>query len=139
MVEKTYHLSKSYVLFLTILACWLFGYVVFWLILPSNLQALTYLFLAGAIVISPLAFLFNTQEIVFDEKGVTFRRRIRTTTFRKITDLDVRMSRGNEVGLKITGVDTDGETVRTIRFARQGEVHRRWDEFKKDLQKIKSN
>jgi len=136
MAQKVYLRRKSYIIFLGLFAVWIFGFIVFWFMVPWDVRAVVYLFLAGAFVVSPLAALMNIEKVVLDKDGVTFQRRLRPITLPKITDLEVRMSKRKEIGLKIVGLDMDGKT-RTIHIAREGEIHKRWDEFKEDLQKFK--
>ena len=82
---------------------------------------------------------FVIREIVISKGGISFKRGARPITIQKVTDLDVRKFRGKEVNLKITGLTPDGRKIHK-RIVRKGggDVEKRWDEFKGDLQKIKS-
>jgi len=92
--------------------------------------------LAILLLLSPMII---TTEIVISEKGVLFKRRFRPITIRKVTGLKTREFRGKEVQITITGLTPEGKEVRK-RIARAGgnDVGKRWEEFKADLQKIKS-
>jgi hypothetical protein len=79
----------------------------------------------------------HIEEIVFSKDGVSFKRRFRSFTIQKITDLEILKSRGKERGLRITGFTHEGKKIRKA-LAREGDVKKKWEEFKKDLQKIKS-
>lgn len=82
---------------------------------------------------------FAMQEVVFSEGGVVLKRGHRSITIQKITDLSTRKFRGKEVSITITGLGPDGEKVRkTLVRKSGGDVEKRWDEFKEDLQKLKS-
>jgi hypothetical protein len=77
---------------------------------------------------------YLTIEIVFTGEGIFFKSRLRPVTIQKITDLKVVKFLKKERSLKIVGLTPDGKEVRrTIRKA--GNVGKRWEEFKKDLQK----
>ncbi len=79
------------------------------------------------------------REIVFSKGGVILNRGHRPITIQKITDVSTRKFRGNEVNITITGLRPDGKKVRkTLVKKSGGDVEKRWDEFKEDLQKIKS-
>lgn len=82
---------------------------------------------------------FAIQEVVFSEGGVVLNRGHRSITIQKITDLSTRKFRGKEVNLKITGLTPDRRKIHK-RIVRKGggDVEKRWDEFKEDLQKLKS-
>lgn len=80
-----------------------------------------------------------TTEIVLSRKGVFFKRRFRPITIRKVTDLKIRKFRGREANITITGLTPGGREIRKrITRTGGGDVGKRWEEFKKDLQKIKS-
>jgi len=82
---------------------------------------------------------FAIREIVFSKEGVILKRGLRPITIKKITDLSARKFRGKEVNITITGLGPDGGKVRkTLVRKGGGDVEKRWDEFKEDLQKIKS-
>jgi len=82
---------------------------------------------------------FAIREIVFSKDGVILNRGHRPITIQKITDLSTRKFRGKEVNITITGLAPDGGKVRkTLVRKGGGDVEKRWDEFKEDLQKIKS-
>ena len=82
---------------------------------------------------------FAIQETVFSKDGVILKRGLKPITIKKITDLSARKFRGKEVNITITGLGPDGEKVRkTLVRKGGGDVEKRWDEFKEDLQKIKS-
>ena len=82
---------------------------------------------------------FAIQEVVFSKGGVVLNRGHRSITIQKITDLSTRKFRGKEVSVTITGLGPDGEKVRkTLVRKSGGDVEKRWDEFKGDLQKIRS-
>jgi hypothetical protein len=79
---------------------------------------------------------FYYSEITFSKEGVTFRRRFRPITIQKITDLKV-VKLGvfrKERSLKIVGLTPEGKAARVTIF-RKGNVGKRWEEFKTDLQK----
>lgn len=82
---------------------------------------------------------FAIREIVLSEDGVLLKRGFRPIIIQKVTDLSVRKAPigGKKVGATITGLTPDGKRVRKT-LARTGDVDKRWEEFKKDLQKIKS-
>ncbi len=140
MAEKVYLIRKSYIVGLALLVVFLFAFFLFWFLLSlvPDIQPLAYAFLAMAIVMPPIATLARVEKIVFDKEGVTFKRPLRPIILKAITDLEVRMSRGKEIGLKVVGLAPDGKRIRTIRIMREGDVDKRWEEFKKDLQKIRS-
>ena len=75
---------------------------------------------------------FTARKVILSEEGVIFKRRFRPIVIQKITDLKVV-----EKSLKIVGLTPDGKEVRKI-IRRMGDVDKRWDEFKKDLERIKS-
>ena len=77
---------------------------------------------------------FYYSEITFSKEGVTFRRRFRPVTIQKITDLKVVKYRKKEGSLKIVGLTPEGKAARVTIF-RKGNVGKRWEEFKTDLQK----
>jgi len=79
---------------------------------------------------------FYYSEITFSKEGVTFRRRFRSITIQKITDLKVvkDIFGKKERGLKIVGLTPDGKVVRKI-IGKRSDVGKRWEEFKTDLQK----
>lgn len=84
-----------------------------------------------------------TTEIVLSKEGVFFKRRLRPITIQKITDLEVVKFGGRKVkvmgveGLKITGLTPTGKKFHKT-IGKTGDLGKRWEEFKKDLQKIKS-
>lgn len=138
MTQKVYLLRKSYLIFLVFLLVWLFAFIFFWFILsPSpNIQPIAYLFLVGAFVMPPLAAALYIEKIVFDGRSMVLQRKFRPITINKITDLET-LRRGGVEGLKITGSTPDGRKVRKNVWE-EGDVGKRWAEFKADLQKIKS-
>ena len=75
---------------------------------------------------------FTTRKVILSEEGVIFKRRFRPIIIQKITDLKVV-----EKSLKIVGLTPEGKEVRRI-IRRMGDVGKRWEEFKKDLQKFES-
>jgi hypothetical protein len=81
---------------------------------------------------------FVIREIVIGENGVSLKRGSRPIIIQKITDLKTRKFRGKDVNITITGLTPDGRKVRK-RLARKGggDVDKRWEEFKSDLQKLK--
>jgi len=96
----------------------------------------------GAVLLILILFLIlleslHIAEIVFSKDGVLFNRRFRSFTIRKVTDLKIFKIRGRETKITITGLAPDGGEVRKT-IARTGGVGKRWEEFKGDLQKIKS-
>ena len=95
-----------------------------------------YPILAIILLLSPLLFV---TEIVLSKEGVLFKRRFWPITIRKVTDLKIREFRGKEVNITITGLTSEGKEIRK-RIARigGGDVGKRWEEFKADLEKIKS-
>ena len=90
-------------------------------------------------IILLLAPVLLTTEIVLSKEGVSFKRRFRPITIRKVTELKIGKFRGKELNITITGLTPEGGAIRK-RIARKGggEVEKRWEEFKGDLQKIKS-
>ena len=93
------------------------------------------IFLLYPFVLYPLVAI---REIVFSEEGIFFKRGFRPITIQKITDLKVvKIIFGKkERGLKIVGLTPDGKKVRRpISRVLDGDVDKRWEEFKKDLQK----
>lgn len=82
---------------------------------------------------------FAIREIVFRKDGMFFKRGFRPITIQKVTDLNIRKFREKEINITITGLAPDGKKVRkTLARKGGGDVNKRWEEFKKDLQKIKS-
>lgn len=77
------------------------------------------------------------KEIVFSKDGMILKRRFRPIIIQKITDLKVHETGKKEVSLTVVGSTPEGKTIRKT-IARTGNVGKRWEEFKKDLQKIKS-
>lgn len=81
---------------------------------------------------------FGVREIVFSKNGMLLKRGFRPITIQKITDLKSRTFRGKEVNITITGLAPDGRKVRKTLARKSTGVDKRWEEFKADLQKIKS-
>jgi hypothetical protein len=81
---------------------------------------------------------FAIREIVFSKNGMLLKRGFRPITIQKITDLKTRTFRGKEVNITITGLAPDGRKVRKRLVRKSTGVDKRWEEFKADLQKIKS-
>lgn len=81
---------------------------------------------------------FAFREIVFSKNGMLLKRGFRPITIQKITDLKTRTFRGKEVNIAITGLAPDGRKVRKRLMRKSTGVNKRWEEFKADLQKIKS-
>ena len=108
--------------------------------LVMNFFVIIFPALAILLLLSPA---LVTTEIVISKEGVFFKRRLRPITIRKITNLEVIKFRGKKVkvmgeeGLKITGLTSAGKKIHKT-IGKTGDVSKRWEEFKKDLQKIKS-
>lgn len=148
-MEKVYSYQKMSAAKITLgeIAVWFlfFLFYVMWVSMGSAPLLVTLIFaiflilypiLAIILLLSPLIL---TTEIVISNKGALFKRRFRPITIRKVTDLKIREFRGKEVNITITGLTPEGKKVRK-RVVRTGggDVGKRWEEFKKDLQKIKS-
>ena len=94
-----------------------------------------YPILAILLLLSPAIL---TTEIVISNKGVLFKRRFRPIVIQKVTDLKTREFRGKEVKITITGLTPEGGEVHKTLARTGSDVGKRWEEFKADLQKIKS-
>ncbi len=97
--------------------------------------------IGGVCLLFPFVFypVLATREIVFSEEGITFRRGFRPITIQKITGLKIRKFRGRENSLTITGLTPDGRQVRkTLARVGAGDVGRKWEEFKQDIQEFES-
>ena len=81
------------------------------------------------------------REIVFSEEGILLKRKLQSIAIKEVTDLDIHKAPigGREKSITITGLAPDGRKIRkTIMRPLGGDVGRKWEEFKKDLQEIKS-
>ncbi len=81
------------------------------------------------------------REIVFSKEGILLKRKFRPITIKKVTGLDIHKAPigGREKSITITGLAPDGRKIRkTIMRPFGGDVGKKWEEFKKDLQEIKS-
>ena len=77
---------------------------------------------------------YPVKEIAFSKEGMLFRRRHNPIVIQRITEL--KETRGGKT-LKLTGLTPEGNTVtRRLSWSEVGK--QRWEEFKKDLQKIKA-
>ena len=78
---------------------------------------------------------YSIREIVLSKEGVIFRRKRNPIVIQRITN--VKETRGGKI-LKLTGLTSEGKTVnKRVTWSDVG--RKRWDEFKKDLEKIKSS
>ncbi len=82
---------------------------------------------------------FAIREIIIGKDGVILKRKIKLITIQKVTDFEIRKAPigGRVTGIVIKGLAPDGSKVRKI-LMKQGDVGKKWEEFKADLQKIKS-
>ena len=104
------------------------------------------LFVVISPVLAVVAFLYPfviysysaIREIVFSKNGMLLKRGFRPITIQKITDLKTRKFMGKEVNITITGLAPDGRKARKTLVRKSTGVDKRWEEFKADLQKIKS-
>jgi hypothetical protein len=82
---------------------------------------------------------FAIREIIIGKDGVILKRKIKPITIQKVTDFEIRKAPigGRVTGITINGLAPDGSKVRKI-LMKQGDVGKKWEEFKADLQKIKS-
>lgn len=136
MAQKVYLIRKSYIISLIFLAiCLIFFSFLYLLGLSALILKYIWVFLPAVVVMCILGALFYIEKIVFDKEGMTFQRKFRPITIREITGLEI-IKRGGTEGLKITGLTPDGKKIRK-NIWREGGVGKRWEEFKKDLQKIK--
>jgi len=78
---------------------------------------------------------FPVKEIVFSKEGLVFRRGRKPIIIQRVTDL--KEARGGRI-VKLTGLTPEGNTVtRRLNWSDVG--RKKWEEFKKDLQKIKAS
>lgn len=78
---------------------------------------------------------YPVKEIAFSKEGMVFRRRHNPIIIQRITEL--KETRGGRI-VKLTGLTPEGNTVtRRLSWSEVGK--KRWEEFKKDLQKIKAS
>jgi len=94
---------------------------------------LPFLFFISAVImfLTPVIGL-NIREIVIGKEGVIFNRRFRPIVMQKITDVEEKRN-----VLRLTGTTPEGKTVR--KPIGRGDIgKKKWDEFKEDIQKIKS-
>ena len=146
-------------LFLAFISETLFRTAPNWLVLilfPLVLSGLAWMFALELVFASPLIWIptvmayimaliltvvlvrrYRTIEIVFTDEGIFFKSRLRPVTIQKITDLEVVKFLKKERNLKIVGLTPDGKEVRRS-IVKIGNVGKRWEEFKEDLQKISS-
>ena len=78
---------------------------------------------------------YSVKEIVLSEEGIIFKRKSNPIVIQRVTDM--REVRGGRV-VKLTGLTAEGKTVKK-RVAWSDVGRERWDEFKKDLEKVKSS
>ena len=77
---------------------------------------------------------YSLEEIVLSQEGITFKRKRNSIVIQKVTDVK-ETSRGRI--LKLTGLSPEGKTLKKrVKWADVG--RKRWGEFKKDLERIKS-
>ena len=77
---------------------------------------------------------FFVKEIALSKEGVVFRRKRNPVVIQKVTDVK-ETSRGRI--LKLTGLSPEGKTLKKrVKWSDVG--RKRWGEFKKDLERIKS-
>ncbi len=116
---------------------------------PSFIEIVMNIFVIILPVLAVIAFLypfalypyFAIREIDLGKQGILFKRRFRPITIKKVTDLSVHKAPlgEREKSITVTGLAPDGRKVRkTLMRELGGDVGKRWEEFKKDLQKIKS-
>ena len=78
---------------------------------------------------------YSVKEIVLSKEGVVFRRKRNPIIIQRITG--AKESSGGRV-LKLTGITPEGKSVKK-RVSWSDVGRKRWQEFKQDLQKIKSS
>jgi len=78
---------------------------------------------------------YSVKEIVLSKEGVVFRRKRNPIIIQRITG--AKEASGGRV-LKLTGITPEGKSVKK-RVSWSDVGRKRWQEFKQDLQKIKSS
>jgi len=144
MVEKSYSYlkaSRSILELLGWLALFFFFALSYGFISPSLVFMRVWYLMLGVLCLGGAAYTFvrmvlgvNIKEISVSERGIFFRRRFRPFTIQNIHEIKEHkpMLRKKDVAITITGLTPEGRRTR-VTIRRQGDVGKRWEEFKKDV------